>query len=112
MIPSVAIDDFLGRKLDSHLWIKRLTSKQLDEAISQLRPVPVFMPKLRKHQRACFLIGVAYPQFCFFLDMGTGKTLLSLTLLSYWFQIGLLKRALIFVTSDKAFRTWENQLER
>lgn len=112
MIPSTAVDAFLSRKLDSHLWIKRLTSKQLDEAIAQLRPVPRLKVKLRKHQKACFLLGVSYPQFCFWLDMGTGKTLLSLALLDYWFQVGWLKRAIIFVTSDKAFLTWERQLKR
>lgn len=110
MIPGAIIEDFLSRGLDSHLWIKRLTTKQLDEAISQLHPVPRFMPKLRRHQKACFLLGVSYPKFLFLLDMGTGKTLLSLTLLSYWFQVGLIKRALIFLTSDKAFLTWERQI--
>ena len=51
MIPAAAVEEFLSRKLDSHLWIKRLTSKELDEAISQLRPVPRLKVKLRKHQK-------------------------------------------------------------
>jgi hypothetical protein len=42
--------------------------------------------------------------------MGTGKTLLSLELLQYWWDTGVLRRALVFVTSDKAFPTWERQL--
>lgn len=41
--------------------------------------------------------------------MGTGKTLLSLQLLQYWWDCGLLRRTLVFVTSDKAFRTWLGQ---
>lgn len=112
MIPAAAVEEFLSRKLDSHLWVKRLTSKQLDEAISQLRPVPRLKVKFRKHQKACFLLGVAYPQFAFFLEMGLGKTILTLALLDYWFQTGLLHRAIIFVTSDKAFLTWEKQLRQ
>lgn len=72
--------------------------------------MPRLSPKLRIHQRICFLLGVSFPKFCFWLDMGTGKTLLALELLRYWHQAGLLKRAIVFVTSDKAFNTWEKQL--
>ena len=110
MIPSSVVNDYLKRQLDSHLWVKQLTAKQLDAAIAQLQPPPKLNPKLKLHQKACFLLGVAEPKFCFWLDMGTGKTILALELLRYWFQVGLIKRALIFVTSDKAFSTWEKQL--
>lgn len=112
MIPTAAIERYLARKLDSHLWVKHLTHEQLDEAIHALTPRPTFMPKLRLHQKACFLLGVSYPQFCYWLDMGTGKSLLSLTLLAYWFQCGLFKRSLIFVKSDKAFLSWLKQIQQ
>ena len=88
MIPSVAITGYLERKLESHKWVKRLTAKQLEEALSRLPLRPDLTPQFRLHQKACFLLGVAYPQFCFFLDMGTGKTLLSLELLRYWWEAG------------------------
>ena len=110
MIPSSVVNDYLKRQLDSHLWVKQLTVKQLDAALAQLNPPPKLNPRLRLHQKACFLLGVANPQFCYWLDMGVGKSLLTLELLRYWFQVGLIKRALIFVTSDKAFPTWEKQL--
>src|ERR1035437_4528887 len=110
MIPSSVVNDYLTRQLDSHLWVKHLTAEQLDAALAQLQPPPKLNPRLRIHQKACFLIGVAQAKFCFFLDMGVGKSLLTLELLRYWFQVGQIKRALIFVTSDKAFPTWEKQL--
>lgn len=44
-----------------------------------------------------------------FVTGNTGKTLLSLELLQYFWQIGALRRALVFVISDKAFSTWERQ---
>lgn len=112
MIPQGVVNSFLKRSLEDHLWVKGLTHKQLDAALAQLSPKPQLNPGLRVHQKACFLLGVTFPQFCFWLDMGTGKSLLSLELLKYWFQCGLIKRALIFVTSDKAFDTWEKQLKR
>lgn len=112
MILTAAIEEYLARDLESHGWVKGLTEAQLDAALSRLDPVPDLHPSLRLHQKACFLLGVSYPQFCFWLDMGTGKTILSFELLRYWFQVGRVKRAIVFVTSDKAFDTWEKQLER
>lgn len=112
MILTAAIEEYLARDLESHGWVKGLTEAQLDAALSRLDPVPDLHPSLRLHQKACFLLGVSYPQFCFWLDMGTGKTILSFELLRYWFQVGHVKRAIVFVTSDKAFDTWEKQLER
>ena len=112
MIPSSVVKAYLTRPLDSHTWIKKLSEKELDAAIAALRPVPQLYPKLRMHQKASFLLGVAYPQFCFWLDMGSGKTLLALELLRYWFKLDKLRRAIIFVTSDKAFSSWTAQLKR
>lgn len=79
MIPKSAIEAYLSRELDSHLWVKTLTNKQLDQAISSLSPKPDLNSKLRLHQKACFLLGVANPKFCFWLDMGcvSGDTLVE-----------------------------------
>jgi hypothetical protein len=112
MIPQAAIDDYLSRPLDNHIWIKKLSREHLWAAVNQLRPKPVLYEKTFKHQLACFLLGVTYPQFSFWLDMGSGKTYLALALLQYWHQCGRLRRAVIFVTSDKAFPTWEAQVAR
>lgn len=70
MIPAAAVDDFLDRDLDNHTWIKSVSEDKLDREIARLRPRPDLWPELRIHQKACFLLGVAYPQFCFWLDMG------------------------------------------
>lgn len=109
MIPGVAVHAYLNRKLDNHLWMKKLSEKDVDLALSRLSPVPDLHPKLRLHQKICFLLGVAYPMFCFWLYMGTGKTLLALELMRYWWQYGQVRRVLIFVKSDKAYSTWEKQ---
>ena len=111
MIPSGAIDKYLGRKLDDHLWVKKLNHKQLDTALKELTPAPRLYPALRLHQKASILLGIAYPQFAFWLDMGSGKTLITLELLQFWYETDVIKRALVFVTSDKAFPTWENQVK-
>lgn len=70
MIPAAAVKDYMSRKLDSFTWIKSLSKKELIAEIDKLQPKPQLYAGLHKHQLACFLLGVSYPQFCFFLDMG------------------------------------------
>jgi hypothetical protein len=112
MIPKAAVTQYIKAPKADHRWVKRLTHKELDKALRELDPAPKLCPELRLHQKACFLLGVAFPRFAFWLDMGTGKTLLSLELLRYWRQCGALRRALVFITSDKALSAWQRQMER
>jgi len=109
VIPAIAIEQFLRQERDDHRWMKDLPRREIDAALARMRPAPHLWPGLRLHQKVGFLLGVAYPQFSFWIDMGGGKSLLSLELLRYWFQIGRIKRAIVFVISDKAFPTWERQ---
>lgn len=111
MIPQAAIDAFLKAPRDDHRWLKDLDVLQLDNAIKALKPSPQINSALRLHQKVGILLGTAYPQFCFWYDMGSGKTILALELLRYWWKCKRLRRALVFVTSDKAFPTWEKQLK-
>lgn len=119
MIPSDAVDEYLSRELDSHLWMKELSERDVDAALARLSPRPWIWPGdaqnpggTRLHQKVSVLLGIAHPGFGFWIDMGGGKTLVALTLLRYWWDMGALRRALIFVTSDKAFLTWEKQIRR
>lgn len=107
-----ALNAYLNAPRDDHRWIKLLKAADLDEELRKLDPPIRTNSELRVHQKAGILLGVAHPNFCFFYDMGTGKTILSLELLRYWWDCKKLRRALIFVTSDKAFPTWEAQIKR
>lgn len=112
MIPSVAVKRFIKQPRDDHRWMKNLSVKELDACIAELDPMPRLHPIMRAHQKVSFLLGVAYPQFSFWLDMGLGKTLLTLELMKYWRQCGKLKRGLIFLLSDTAMPTWEKQISQ
>ena len=112
MIPSNLVKKFLEQPRDDHRWLKSLTHKDVDSVLASFRPVPKVNSKLRVHQKVCICLGIAYPQFGFWLDMGTGKTIIALELLRYWWECRRLNRAVVLVKNDKAFPTWKAQMKR
>src|SRR5580692_11249490 len=113
MIHPDALKDFLSWQRDSHAWVKKVSERELDQQLRELdfSPARADMP-LRKHQKACALLGIAYPRFGFWLDMGTGKTRLILELLRYFIAAGKIKRALILLPSEDGVYSWERQIKQ
>lgn len=112
MISSLAVKKFLAQPRDDHRWLKKLTHDDLDALLDGLNPPPKFWYNLGLHQKVALYLGILYRSFADWLDMGTGKTIVALELLQYWWGQGLIDRALVFVTSDKAFSTWERQIKQ
>lgn len=112
MIPKKYITDYLERALADHRWMKKLKKKEVVALLKRDYPDFDPWPKLRVHQLVACYLGLKYPRFAFYLDMGSGKTLVTLELLRYWYHKGYLRRALVFVISDKAFPTWEKQIKQ
>lgn len=112
MIPVSAVKQFIKQVRDDHRWLKKLKSADLDRLLDKFDPPPKPWHKLGLHQKVCLYLGIKYGSFAFWLDMGTGKTLVSLELLQYWWDNYKMRRALVFVTSDKAFSTWERQIRQ
>ncbi len=112
MIPDSAIKQFLSQPRDDHRYLKELDAGQLDQLLSELAPAPLFWVGLDLHQKVALYLGLVHRCLGVWLDMGLGKTLVALELLQYWWDLGKLRRALIFVTSDKAFPTWERQIRQ
>jgi SNF2 family DNA or RNA helicase len=111
MIPPSAIQHYLDRDLDDNRALKDLTHGQIDDMFAELEEPPVFWHSLMLHQKVCLYLGLKHGNFCFWCDMGTGKTLVALELLQHYWSRTRLRRALVFVTSDKAFPTWEKQIK-
>ena len=108
-----AVKAFFAKPREQFEWVKKLKRDELEKELSGLDPPPSFHNKLMLHQKACFLIGVAFPQFLFLLDMGTGKTALVLELLRYHFRTGLLKRkVLVLCPTNVVVDTWSEQIEK
>lgn len=111
MLHPAAIKEFLAAPRDSHVWVKDLSDDKLDRELARIG-FNCARPKkpLDKHQKACLLLGVAHAAFSFWLDMGTGKTRLSLELMRYLMQEGEVRHALVLVPSEQAVYGWEKQI--
>lgn len=112
MIHPAAIKAFLYEKRDNHDWMKKLTNDQLDAALRENKFKTICPDRpLDKHQKVCILLGIAYQTFCYWLDMGTGKSRIVLELINHFWRRGLLKRAIILAISDEAVSGWADEIE-
>lgn len=111
VISRLAVRRFLDRKLRNSARVKRFTRKSLERRCAKaglswpdhLRPY--------KHQLACLLLGHRYPRYLFFLDMGLGKTVVSLLLFANRRQAGDHPgRLLVLVPASTNVTTWEDEV--
>lgn len=113
MVPHKFIQQYLNRRLDSHVWMKKMSDKQLDYELGSVQPKPDFVTPPRHHQKIAFLLGVAYPNFFFMYDMGLGKTWIILNLLKrVILQTKEIRRALVLTPNDAATFGWEEEIKR
>lgn len=78
-----AVQAFLNRDLANSDRAKRLSDAALDRRLAALVPRPRFTTAPLWHQKICFLLGVKYGSYLYFLDPGLGKTWLALNLHKY-----------------------------
>lgn len=111
MIDPRVVREFLNRSFDSFEHLKEVPEAEIDDALVAIGARREVIKRLRFHQKVCFLLGVAYPQFAFWLDMGTGKTLLSLELLLFWMLKGTIARAVVLTPTDEVAEGWEDSIK-
>lgn len=110
-IHPTAIKKFLNRKLENYDWLKEETTSSLDAALNELNPVPDFKGlSLWTHQKAVLLILLELRRFMLHVDMGGGKTLSVLALVSYLKQSGYKPRAIVFIPYVTTFTTWLDEV--
>lgn len=110
MLKKDVIEHFLARKLDSHDWIKTVSDTELDEAISDLNVPLSLRLKPRRHQKASYYICVNTNNFMLHLDMGLGKTAISLMVFDFLRKEGLAKKMLAVVPNVVNIKNWEEQI--
>ena len=113
MINKKAVEAFLNRPMASHDWMKEQSWPDVSNYLATMEPVPDFSRlKPWLHQCACFIILNEKNRFIFHINMGGGKTLLTLMFLKYKKQCGLNPRAIIFVPYLTAVETWVEEVEK
>lgn len=111
MILPRAIKEFLEAPRNDFSWVKAISESELDEAIASLDPKPRFSIPLMKHQKACFLVGIAEPKFLFFLEMGLGKTILTLELLTYFYQQRKFNKGIVLAFNEVGAYVWADEID-
>lgn len=119
MIAKGAIKDFLARPHDDFTHLKALSEAEVDALIAGLDPVPRFATHnaitgkhqpMRLHQKVAFLLGIAYPQFYFTLDMGLGKSRVILEIFDYRRLLGEVTNCLVLTPTDTIAEGWAEQV--
>lgn len=110
MISKQAIREFLGRDLDDYSWIKDATKDEITEALEDLPATPDLKTELYLHQLASFYLCACHEGFMLFLDMGLGKTLITLALISYRRQLGQIQKALVIVPNVVNVEGWSEEV--
>lgn len=109
VISKAAIETYLSRKLDSYLWMKKLSQEQLLDELQQFKVKPKFKTEaLGVHQLVSFYIGCCQPEFLFLLDMGLGKTWILLNLINQFQREKKLTRSLVTVPRIINLASWED----
>lgn len=111
VISRVAIRNFLERKLNNSDKVKRFKRKRL---LYKCDAIGLQWPKTIEpytHQLACLLLGWKHSEYLFFLDMGLGKTFVSLLLFHNRKALGKHdKRLLVLAPASANVSTWEDEI--
>lgn len=95
MLNKAVVRKFRNRSLDDFTWLKELSRDDLLQEVYEMAGDDCFITDPYTHQLVCFLLGIVFPEFLFLLDMGLGKSKISVDLINYRKNEGELKRALI-----------------
>jgi SNF2 family DNA or RNA helicase len=106
MISKKVVEDFLNKKLYDWSWIKDTSREKLLSELGNFN----FKTEPYTHQLAGILLGIINDGFLYFLDMGLGKTLIVLDVLTIrreeW------KRALVLSPNISTVSTWSDEVEK
>ena len=111
MINQEVIKNFLVRKLNSYDWMKKETKSSLMKEVTGLLPTSLIQ-KMWVHQLVCFLILLTVKRFMIYIDMGGGKSFLTLLLLLSRKFAGEKPKAIVFVPYITSVKTWIDEVEK
>lgn len=87
-----------------------MSERRLDRLIAKAGAE--FHTEPKRYQKACFLLGLKYNAYLFWLDPGLGKTKVTLDLLAHAKRTGNAERALVLVPNTSNILSWQNEVKR
>lgn len=108
VLPSFAIKGYLTQKRYDSKRAKLAKKKKVKRKYNEVE-----LPTTHKayhHQMVCELIGRARSSFAYFMDMGTGKTKITIDLFLYRRMTGESKRMLVLVPATTNMYEWADQI--
>lgn len=98
--------------MDNHDWLKTRTKRNLLSELSQeLKLLPGFH-NLWTHQLVCFLLVTSLKRFMLHIDMGGGKTMVTLFAILMRKLMGEQPKAIVFVPYVTAVDTWIEECKK
>jgi superfamily II DNA or RNA helicase len=107
LIQKSAIEEYLGRELENHVWMKKLARDVIMRELNSFKVKPYFKTDPFLHQLVCFYLGLIFPNFFYQLDMGTGKTKIALDLITHAQREKKLNHGLVFVPRLVNIDSWD-----
>jgi len=112
MINKKVVTKFLERQMDNHDWLKKLKRPDLLEEFSaEIKLLPGF-DNLWLHQLVCFLLVTELKRFMLHIEMGGGKTLITLFSILRRKLLGEKPLAIVFVPYVSAVDTWIEECKK
>lgn len=105
-----AVAAYLNRRVDNHLWMKKLPKQQLYDEARRMKVRPIFRTDPWTHQLVCWWLCLQYPQFMMALTMGAGKTKIMSDVLTQLIRERRVRRGLVIVPTVINVDTWNNDL--
>lgn len=111
LIRQSVLDEFLNRKRRDFSLYKMKGFKWLRQRMETLPVKPPLWKRLRKEQRIGFIAGVECRKFCFWYDMGMGKTIMAIALGRYFKREGAVKRMLVLIPNKVNKFEWALEIK-
>lgn len=104
------IEAFRARELRDSASVKTKPIERVDAILARRGFDPPV--SLWEHQRRCALLGTKHSSYIFLLDMGLGKTLLSLALFDWRKKRGDVERMLVLTPFSSVINEWRNEAKK
>jgi SNF2 family DNA or RNA helicase len=112
IVPQRAVRKFLARDRRDYNRYRTKSLQWLERRIMRLPVRPPIWKALRKEQRVGLVAGVETQKFCYWYDMGMGKTMLAIALTRYFERVGIVKRVLVLIPNKVNKNEWAVQIKK